>query len=53
MLDFKIEYRGTCGDYGTISRVYEIDPARNRFLIVDENGQFKWVCIYDCVLCEE
>ena len=43
---FKVEYDGY---YGVItSYVYAIDPTREKFLIVDRDGRFKWVTCEDC-----
>lgn len=35
------------------SKVYHIDANRDRFLIVDDNGNFRWVDTDDCKLLKE
>ena len=43
---FKVEYDGyhDC----IVSEVYAVDSTRDRFLIVDRSGRFKWVDCDDC-----
>lgn len=31
-------------------KVYYIDPIRDRFLVVDNEGYFMWVYTKDCIL---
>lgn len=35
------------------SKVYDIDANRDRFLVVDDDGNFKWVDTDDCKLLEK
>ena len=50
--NFKVRYVG--GYYNIISDVYEIDTARDRFLIVDHtDGYFMWVDTESCKLYKE
>lgn len=41
------------GEHEGKSKVYYIDPHRDRFLIVDYRGYFKWVDTNDCQIDEE
>lgn len=41
------------GEYEGKSKVYYIDPNRDRFLIVDYHGYFRWVSTNDCEIAEE
>lgn len=50
MSKFEIEYEGR---YLITSKVYAIDTRADRFLIVDEDGYFKWVHVADCRLHKE
>lgn len=50
MKDFKVYYNGGWSDYPIESEVYAIDAQRDRFLIVDTDGYFKWVDTEDCKL---
>lgn len=48
MEKIKVEYDGY---FGCItSEVYAVDPTREKFLIVDRSGYFKWVSCSDCQL---
>ena len=48
MKPFKVEYDGS---YSVIvSEVYAVDSTREKFLIVDRNGRFKWVDCDDCTI---
>ena len=48
MKPLKVEYDGS---YDTIvSEVYAIDATREKFLIVDRSGRFKWVDCDDCTI---
>ena len=35
------------------SKVYYIDTNRDRFLIVDDDGNFRWIDTDDCKLLEK
>ena len=41
------------GEHEGKSKVYYIDPNRDRFLIVDYRGCFVWVNTNDCEIVEE
>lgn len=50
MLGFKVVYDDYCQTIH--SDVYAIDGGRDRFLIVDDGGNFIWVPTDDCRLVE-
>lgn len=41
------------GEHEGKSKVYYIDPNRDRFLIVNYHGYFRWVSTNDCAILEE
>ena len=41
------------GEHEGKSKVYYIDPNRDRFLIVDYRGCFIWISTNDCEIVEE
>lgn len=48
MLDFEVYCDND--DYTGTSKVYAIDPTRDRFLIVNACGEFLWVDTKDCMI---
>lgn len=48
MLDFEVFYDDNY--YHGRSKVYAIDTTRDRFLVVDDDGYFRWVKTEDCEL---
>ena len=51
MQNFKVIWDGDY--YNIYSEVYAIDTARDRFLIVDDHGWFKWVPTDECRIDKE
>lgn len=51
MSNFKVTWDGDY--YNITSKVYAIDTTRDRFLIVTDDGWFKWVPTDECRVCEE
>ena len=47
--DLTVYYYGEYGETES-SKVYYVDPNRDRFLVVDTNGHFEWVNTCDCRL---
>lgn len=52
MIEFKVtwydDYDAPC-----ISKVYAIDTTRDRFLVVDSHGRFKWTDTKYCEIEED
>lgn len=49
MLDFEVLYEFYDGGFRSgRSKVYAIDTIRDRFLIVDDDGDFRWAGTEDC-----
>ena len=46
-IEFNVFWYDGC-DCRRKSKVYAIDTVRERFLIADKNGKFKWVSIDEC-----
>ena len=53
MKDFKVYYDGGYSDCPFESEVYAIDTVRDRFLIANGDGYFKWVATTDCRVLKE
>lgn len=51
MNNFKVIWDGDY--YNIYSEVYAVDTTRDRFLIVDDHGWFKWVPTDECRVVKE